>query len=95
MIFDQFFITGELPLNRIAGHYSLTYLRLENEILLTIKDEGYGFNWRDYMEISPERATHSHGRGIALAKMMSFDRLEYLGCGNEVSCRVALSNQYS
>jgi hypothetical protein len=32
--------------------------------------------------MSAERAAHSHGRGIALAKAISFDTLEYLGRGN-------------
>lgn len=68
----------------------VAYTRSENQIILTIKDEGLGFNWIDYMEISPERATHSHGRGIALSKMMSFDHLDYLGDGNEVQCRVII-----
>ncbi len=68
----------------------VTYIREKHFITLTIKDEGKGFNWKNYMEISPDRATHNHGRGIALSKMMSFDEIEYLGCGNEVSCRVAL-----
>jgi CheY-like chemotaxis protein len=68
----------------------VAYNRGEDQITLTIKDEGVGFNWMDYMEISPERATHSHGRGIALAKMMSFDQLDYLGDGNEVQCRVTI-----
>lgn len=68
----------------------VNYIRDHDHINLTIKDQGAGFNWIEYMEISPERATHNHGRGIALSKMMSFDHLEYLGDGNEVLCRVKL-----
>ncbi len=68
----------------------ISYISEGEQITLTIKDEGDGFNWREYMEISPERAMHNHGRGIALSKMMSFDQLEYVGNGNEVICKVKL-----
>ncbi|HLD95062.1 MAG TPA: response regulator, partial [Alphaproteobacteria bacterium] len=51
---------------------------------IRIKDQGNGFDWKKYLELSPERATDPHGRGIAMAKTLSFSRLEYQGCGNEV-----------
>jgi len=66
------------------------YKRNEFNIQLDIQDEGKGFNWKEYMQISPTRATHSHGRGIALSNMMSFDKLEYHGCGNKVLCTIML-----
>lgn len=68
----------------------ISYISEGGQIKLSIKDQGHGFNWLDYMEISPERAVHNHGRGIALSKMMSFDHMEYVGNGNEVICRVDL-----
>ncbi|WP_255573591.1 hypothetical protein [Deefgea tanakiae] len=40
------------------------------------------------MEFSPDRAFDPHGRGISMARMMSFDSLEYQGNGNEVLVRV-------
>lgn len=57
---------------------------------VTIRDQGAGFDWRKYLQFSPERARDSHGRGIALSRMMSFDFMEYRGCGNEVCVRVNL-----
>ncbi len=60
--------------------------RTDNEIILTITDDGDGFDWQQYMKIDPDRATHSHGRGIALSNMLSFDSIEYRGTGNEVVC---------
>ncbi|WP_127077615.1 ATP-binding response regulator [Rhodomicrobium lacus] len=51
-----------------------------------IRDQGAGFDWRPYLDISPERATHPHGRGIATARRMSFSSVDYVGCGNEVVC---------
>lgn len=73
----------------------ISYQREKDHIELRIKDEGNGFRWQDYMEISPDRAMDNHGRGIAMSRMMSFDQLEYLGCGNEVVCWVMLENSAS
>lgn len=56
--------------------------RSADVLQVEVEDQGEGFDWRDYLEMSAERAAHSHGRGIALAKAISFDTLEYLGRGN-------------
>ncbi len=53
-----------------------------NRIL--IKDEGNGFAWQNFLELDPMRAFDSHGRGIAMARMMSVDKIKYLGNGNQV-----------
>lgn len=58
------------------------------DISLWIRDEGKGFDWVKYLEISPERATDPHGRGIAMSKMLSFDAIQYIGRGNEVMCKI-------
>jgi CheY-like chemotaxis protein/anti-sigma regulatory factor (Ser/Thr protein kinase) len=55
-----------------------------NEIRFIIKDEGNGFSPDKYLELDPNRATHPHGRGIAMARMLSFSNLEFVGCGNHV-----------
>lgn len=62
----------------------VNYARVNGEILITITDQGEGFDWQPFMELSPERAFDSHGRGIAMSRMLSFDRIEYRGRGNEV-----------
>ena len=36
------------------------------------------------MQIDPQRAFDTHGRGIAMANRLSFSRIEYRGSGNEV-----------
>ena len=56
---------------------------------ITIKDEGAGFFWDNYLTISLERVTDNHGRGIALAAKSGFDKIEYRGCGNEVYLFIA------
>ena len=62
--------------------------RRENTVVFAILDEGEGFEWQEYLELSPERALDSHGRGIAMAKSVSFDRIDYRGSGNEVCVTV-------
>ena len=65
-------------------YVSIEYCRDDNEITFLIVDQGDGFDWKQYMEICPDRAFDSHGRGIAMANSISFDRIEYRGTGNEV-----------
>lgn len=62
----------------------IEYKRNKTDITLYIRDSGKGFDWKEYMEISPRRAADNHGRGIALANITSFDRLIYNDAGNEV-----------
>ncbi len=69
---------------------SLDLKATEEAIVVHIKDDGKGFDWHKYLEVSPDRATDPHGRGIAASRMMSFDSVEYLGAGNEVRCTVKL-----
>jgi CheY-like chemotaxis protein len=57
--------------------------------LVQITDCGTGFDWKRYWHIDPARATASHGRGIARARLMAFDRLSYNDTGNQVSVLVA------
>ncbi len=51
---------------------------------ITIRDQGQGFEWNDFLEMRPDRAFDLHGRGIAMAKQLSFSTVEYLGKGNVV-----------
>ena len=58
----------------------------------TITDQGNGFDWQKYLTFDPERAYDPNGRGIAMAKMMSFGSLEYQGKGNVVVATVSLED---
>ncbi len=60
--------------------------RLFDCIQFTISDQGTGFDWREYEHINTDRILESHGRGIAMAKALSFSRVEYRGTGNQVVC---------
>jgi CheY-like chemotaxis protein len=58
-------------------------------VRFTISDEGDGFDWAKFLAFDPERAYDPNGRGIAMAKMMSFTSLEYQGKGNVVVATVS------
>ncbi|MDD5247722.1 MAG: response regulator [Rhodocyclaceae bacterium] len=67
---------------------SITAERSVDAVEFTIVDEGAGFAWQPYLQLDAERAFDPNGRGIAMARMTSFDRLDYRGCGNEVVATV-------
>ncbi len=70
---------------------TVEFERNSSEITFTITDQGKGFDWHQYMEISPERAFDSHGRGIAMAKSISFDQIKYHDDGKKVCVTVLCS----
>jgi two-component system, cell cycle response regulator len=69
---------------------TVAFARKDLSCILEITDEGEGFNWRQYLAVDPERATHNHGRGIAMANMLSFDALRFNQKGNKVTCTMWL-----
>ncbi len=91
-LFDEIEARLALPEN-VSKWAHLSFEARENELRVRIKDQGNGFDWHPYLEISPERATHPHGRGIATSRLMSFTAVDYIGCGNEVLCTVALKGR--
>lgn len=71
-----------------ARHAEIHFQRQADELVFLIRDQGAGFNWHNYLELSPERAFDTHGRGIAMSRMISFDRMEYQGNGNTVEVAI-------
>lgn len=57
---------------------------LDDRVEIRARDCGKGFDWRSYETICEERMFDVHGRGIAMARYMCFDGVEYEGCGNAV-----------
>jgi len=72
-----------LPDNRLKL-VNVTLDITSREVKFHICDCGDGFNSSEYLGIDPRRAVNTHGRGIAIAKLMSFDELEFNSVGNEV-----------
>ncbi len=58
-----------------------------------IEDMGEGFVWRKYMQIDPSRSSDNHGRGIAQANVMSFDKITYNERGNQAIAFVSHQEQ--
>jgi len=68
-------------------------IRLERNadaVVFTIIDQGDGFEWSKFLSFDPDRAFDPNGRGIAMAKMMSFSALEYQGKGNVVVASIKI-----
>jgi DNA-binding response OmpR family regulator len=72
----------------IDGYIELEFKVEADTVQIRIRDQGQGFDWTPYMDFDPGRAFDPHGRGIAMARLTSFDDLEYLGDGNEVLATV-------
>ena len=64
---------------------TVTFERKNDTCYIQINDEGEGFNWKEYMDVDPSRAMHNHGRGIAMANMLCFNKLVYNEKGNQVT----------
>ncbi len=78
----------KLPEHR-GKRVEVRFARSANEIAFTIADQGPGFDWTGYLSVVPERVFHNHGRGIAVARGMSFRSVEYHPPGNCVTARVS------
>jgi CheY-like chemotaxis protein len=66
----------------------IRFERDHEAVRFTIRDEGHGFDWNRFLDIDPSRAFDTHGRGIAMARRLSFTSLDYRGSGNEVVATV-------
>jgi CheY-like chemotaxis protein len=62
--------------------------RDSESVRFTIRDAGRGFDWSRFLDIDPTRAFDTHGRGIFMARRLSFSSLDYRGTGNEVVATV-------
>jgi len=66
--------------DRIA---SVTFEREADRIRFRIRDQGPGFDWRAFLDVAPDRAFDMHGRGIAMARALTFQDLTYADGGRE------------
>lgn len=63
---------------------TVEFERTADELRFTITDQGEGFDWSRFDRFAPERAFDVNGRGIYMARMASFDRVDYHPPGNRV-----------
>ncbi len=64
---------------------------MDDCIMFDIKDDGDGFDWNLFLNLDDKRMLDKSGRGIALARHLSFDEITYLGTGNHVRCCINLT----
>lgn len=58
--------------------------RFADLVRFRIQDDGPGFDWRNWIEADESRIAAPNGRGIALARSLCFESLNYVGAGNMV-----------
>ena len=75
----------------IEKEVKLQFQRDMHSITLRVIDQGDGFDWQSFLEIDPERAFDPNGRGIALARLLSFSTLIYEGGGNTAVATISLA----
>lgn len=76
----------------LGGRWAeVTLTREPGSLRFAVQDQGAGFDWVPYLELHGERAFDIHGRGIAMARRLAFDSLEYQGSGSLVWATVALA----
>lgn len=75
-----------------AKRVKVEFSRQGSDIEFRITDEGAGFDWKQYLEMSPRRALARCGRGILLARSIVFHSVEYSGNGNVVLARTSRSH---
>jgi anti-sigma regulatory factor (Ser/Thr protein kinase) len=88
---DELDRRAALPENA-AKYVDVEYERDEQKIRITVRDQGAGFDWRPYLEPDPTRVFDTHGRGITIARRLSFDDLEYRDPGNIVVATIDVSS---
>ncbi|WP_455200738.1 response regulator [Kaarinaea lacus] len=78
----------QLPEN-LNKQVSVEYQVEDGTVNYTVQDQGDGFNYREFLQVSAARSLNIHGRGISIAKILSFDQLRYIDPGNQVIAQAA------
>lgn len=66
------------------GGVEATMIRRDDHLVLSVRDDGPGFDWRPFLTADPSRASALNGRGISRANNYTFSKLTYNEAGNEV-----------
>lgn len=86
-------IQRRMHLPQFAGRVARVKAEREaSGVVFTISDQGAGFDWQQYLAFDPGRAFDPNGRGIAMARLISFSQIEYRGCGNVVVATVSTTS---
>lgn len=75
----------------INKRVNIQFKKDNNEVVFQITDCGTGFNHEKYLNLDLSDVLDSHGRGIAMAKLLSFSDIQYFGVGNKVRASINVS----
>ena len=82
-------INRRLMLPENKGKYAeISFKKNDEHLIITIKDQGKGFNYKRYLTFDEKRVFDNHGRGIAMAN--SLLDIKYIGKGNKVRVNIPL-----
>ncbi|HSX20073.1 MAG TPA: response regulator [Gammaproteobacteria bacterium] len=70
---------------------TVAFNKTPGHITIRITDEGNGFDWRQFLTLDTNRVFDNHGRGIIMARSLSFENMIYHGSGNDVECIIPLA----
>lgn len=73
----------QIRAKKIVYHYKINPLRT----MISIKDQGDGFDWQKRIELTGKDNLELHGRGIKMAKIY-FPSISYNKKGNEVTLKI-------
>ncbi|BDA77157.1 hypothetical protein LPTSP3_g00870 [Leptospira kobayashii] len=78
-------------------YVEIYFQKLEDKIIIIIKDQGKGFDWQRYLSLQAmtRNAFKTHGRGIFMAKRLSFDDLTYFDGGSKAQITILLNQNSS
>lgn len=82
-------LSSRLEDSRFRARSVLVELERElGQVCYRITDQGAGFDHRQYLRPRGERLVDPNGRGILIARDLSFDSLHYNERGNQVEARI-------
>lgn len=82
-------VSKRLSLEENKSKYAtMNLLTNGDELEVRIKDMGKGFDWNDFLQLTPERATLPNGRGITMARQFLKD-VKFEDNGSSVTCIIS------
>lgn len=79
----------KLPSNK-DKYVEVNFSKDNKKITIVIRDNGKGFDHKKYLNFKESDILEPHGRGILLARSLSFDKVTYNNRGNSVTCLINL-----
>lgn len=85
-------IEYRLSLEKNKNKYvEVDFKKTNTNIIIRIKDQGDGFDWRKFQNLDSNRVFDNHGRGIIMARNLAFEDLIFHGIGNDVECIIPVA----